>query len=60
MFGVPRELQREGSARVSVIKSVRTKLYEWTGPTVPLKDNFCTSASDAFKNRVNVSGTTRV
>ncbi|MEP4380163.1 MAG: L-rhamnonate dehydratase [Alphaproteobacteria bacterium] len=31
-----------------VISSVRTKLYEWTGPTVPPKDNFCTSASDAL------------
>ena len=28
------------------IKSVRTKLYEWTGPTVPPQANFCTNASD--------------
>ena len=30
------------------IKSVRTKLYEWTGPTVPPLANFCTNASDAL------------
>ena len=28
------------------IKAVRTKLYEWTGPTVPPQANFCTNASD--------------
>ena len=36
---------------MAVIKSVRTKLYEWTGPTVPPQDNFCTSASDALNDR---------
>jgi len=28
------------------IKTVRTKLYEWTGPVVPPQANFCTNASD--------------
>jgi hypothetical protein len=28
------------------IVAVRTKLYEWTGKTVPPQANFCTNASD--------------
>ena len=28
------------------IREVRTKLYEWRGPTVPPQKNFCTNASD--------------
>ena len=30
------------------ITAVRTKLYEWTGPTVPPQAHFCTNASDAL------------
>ena len=30
------------------ISAVRAKLYEWTGPTVPPQQNFCTNASDAL------------
>lgn len=28
------------------IKSVRTRIWNWTGPTVPPQGNFCTNASD--------------
>ncbi|WP_424965241.1 L-rhamnonate dehydratase [Dinoroseobacter sp. S375] len=30
------------------IKSVRTRVWNWTGPTVPPTGNFCTNASDAL------------
>lgn len=30
------------------IKSVRTRVWNWTGPTVPPQGNFCTNASDAL------------
>jgi len=30
------------------IKSVRTRVWNWTGPTVPPSGNFCTNASDAL------------
>jgi L-alanine-DL-glutamate epimerase-like enolase superfamily enzyme len=30
------------------IKSVRTRVWNWTGPTVPPAGNFCTNASDAL------------
>lgn len=30
------------------IKSVRTRVWRWTGPTVPPEGNFCTNASDAL------------
>ena len=31
------------------IKSVRTRVWNWTGPTVPPTGNFCTNASDALR-----------
>ncbi|MEM1398872.1 MAG: L-rhamnonate dehydratase [Pseudomonadota bacterium] len=30
------------------IKSVRTRVWNWTGPTVPPQGNFCTNASDTL------------
>ena len=30
------------------IKSIRTRVWNWTGPTVPPQGNFCTNASDAL------------
>ena len=33
------------------IKSVRTRVWNWTGPTVPPQGNFCTNASDALWER---------
>ena len=33
---------------MSKIKSVRTRVWNWTGPTVPPSGNFCTNASDAL------------
>lgn len=30
------------------IKSVRTRVWTWKGPTVPPTGNFCTNASDAL------------
>ncbi len=31
---------------MSKIKSIRTKVYQWNGKTVPPQNNFCTNASD--------------
>ncbi len=31
------------------IKSVRARVWNWTGPTVPPQGNFCTNASDALR-----------
>lgn len=31
------------------IRSVRARVWNWTGPTVPPKGNFCTNASDALR-----------
>lgn len=36
---------------MSKIKSVRTRVWNWTGPTVPPAGNFCTNASDALRDR---------
>lgn len=36
---------------MSRIKSVRTRVWTWTGPTVPPQGNFCTNASDALWER---------
>jgi L-rhamnonate dehydratase len=33
------------------IKSVRTRVWNWTGPTVPPQANFCTNASDQLWER---------
>ena len=30
------------------IKSIRTRVWNWTGPTVPPQGNFCTNASDVL------------
>ena len=35
---------------MSKIKSVRTRVWNWTGPTVPPTGNFCTNASDALRD----------
>ena len=44
---------------MTVIKSVRTKLYQWTGPTVPPQPHFCTNASDALFERGDAMGSFR-
>lgn len=36
---------------MSKVKSVRTRVWNWTGPTVPPQANFCTNASDALYER---------
>ncbi len=41
------------------IKTIRTKLYEWTGPTVPPQANFCTNASDALFETGDAMGSFR-
>ena len=28
------------------ISSIRARVFEWTGPTVPAQSNFCTNAMD--------------
>ena len=33
------------------IKSVRARVWNWKGPTVPPTGNFCTNASDALGMR---------
>ena len=33
---------------MTTIKSIRTRVWNWTGPTVPPTGNFCTNASDAL------------
>ena len=44
---------------MTAIKSVRTKLYQWTGPTVPPQPHFCTNASDALFERGDAMGSFR-
>lgn len=41
------------------IKSVRTRVYEWTGKVVPPAANFCTNASDALFERGDAMGSFR-
>ncbi len=41
------------------IKSVRTKVWEWKGETVPPTKNFCTNAMDALYDRGDAMGTFR-
>ena len=41
------------------IKSVRTRVWNWTGPTVPPAGNFCTNASDALYERGDAMGSFR-
>lgn len=36
---------------MSKITSVRAKVWNWTGPTVPPQPNFCTNASDVLDDR---------
>ena len=39
------------------IKSVRTRVWNWKGKTVPPTGNFCTNASDALWDKGDVNGT---
>ena len=36
---------------MTTIKSVRTRVWNWTGPTVPPQPNFCTNAGDILWDR---------
>ena len=36
---------------MTTIKSVRTRVWNWIGPTVPPQSNFCTNASDILWDR---------
>lgn len=41
------------------IKSVRTRVWNWIGKTVPPQGNFCTNASDALYDRGDAMGSFR-
>ena len=41
------------------IKSVRARVWNWTGPTVPPQGNFCTNASDLLYGRGDAMGSFR-
>jgi L-alanine-DL-glutamate epimerase-like enolase superfamily enzyme len=41
------------------IKSVRVRVWNWTGPTVPPAGNFCTNASDTLYERGDAMGSFR-
>ena len=41
------------------IKSVRTRVWNWKGKTVPPQGNFCTNASDALWDRGDAMGSFR-
>ena len=41
------------------IKSVRTRVFNWQGPTVPPQKNFCTNASDQLYERGDNMGSFR-
>ena len=41
------------------IQSIRTRVWEWTGKTVPPSANFCTNAMDALYDRGDAMGSFR-
>ena len=44
---------------MSKIKSIRTKVYQWNGKTVPPQNNFCTNASDLLFEKSDAMGSFR-
>ena len=44
---------------MSKIKSIRTKVYQWRGKTVPPQNNFCTNASDILYEKSDAMGSFR-
>ena len=44
---------------MSKIKSIRTKVYQWSGKTVPPQNNFCTNASDILYEKSDAMGSFR-
>ena len=44
---------------MSKIKSIRTKVYQWKGKTVPPQNNFCTNASDILYEKSDAMGSFR-
>ena len=44
---------------MSKIKSIRTKVYQWNGKTVPPQNNFCTNASDILYEKSDAMGSFR-
>ena len=41
------------------IKDIRTKVYQWSGKTVPPQNNFCTNASDLLFEKSDAMGSFR-
>ncbi len=44
---------------MSKIKSIRTKVYQWNGKTIPPQNNFCTNASDILYEKSDAMGSFR-
>ena len=44
---------------MSKIKNIRTKVYQWSGKTVPPQNNFCTNASDILYEKSDAMGSFR-
>ena len=45
--------------KIKQIKSIRTKVYQWNGKTVPPQNNFCTNASDLLFEKSDAMGSFR-
>jgi len=45
--------------KMTKIKSIRTKVYQWNGKTVPPQNNFCTNASDLLFEKSDAMGSFR-
>ena len=44
---------------MSKIKNIKTKVYQWSGKTVPPQNNFCTNASDLLYEKSDAMGSFR-
>ena len=45
--------------KMTKIKEIRTKVYQWNGKTVPPQNNFCTNASDLLYEKSDAMGSFR-
>ena len=45
--------------KMTKIKEIRTKVYQWNGKTIPPQNNFCTNASDLLYEKSDAMGSFR-
>ena len=53
------QMKLQKQKKMTKIKEIRTKVYQWNGKTIPPQNNFCTNASDLLYEKSDAMGSFR-